>query len=87
MLRHEFQPGRLVGGVCLTVAGALYLGDVRGLWDIPWFTAIPLAVGGLFLAGATTALTRALRRRNGAEDEKAEPTARSSPPGGARRPG
>ncbi|MFF9361731.1 hypothetical protein [Streptomyces griseoluteus] len=70
MLRHEFQPGRLVGGICLTVAGALYLGDVRGLWDIPWFTAIPLAVGGLFLAGVTTALTRALRRRDGAEDEK-----------------
>ncbi|MFF0382758.1 hypothetical protein [Streptomyces sp. NPDC004286] len=70
MLRHEFQPGRLVGGICLTVAGALYLGDARGLWEVPWFTAIPLAVGGLFLAGLTTALTRAIRRRSGTEDEK-----------------
>ncbi|MER8031920.1 hypothetical protein ABTZ78_23485 [Streptomyces bauhiniae] len=87
MLRHEFQPGRLVGGVCLTVAGALYLGDVRGLWDIPWFTAIPLVVGGLFLAGVTTALTRAVRRKNSAEEEKAEPPARSSPPSGAHRSG
>ncbi|MEU6816510.1 hypothetical protein [Streptomyces sp. NPDC046860] len=70
MLRHEFQPGRLVGGISLTAAGGLYLGDLRGLWDIPWFTAIPLAVGGLILAGVTTAVTRAARRRNATEDEK-----------------
>ncbi|MEV0979206.1 hypothetical protein [Streptomyces sp. NPDC049915] len=65
MLRHEFQPGRLVAGLALTVAGILYAGDAAGLWRTPWFTAIPLVVGGLCLAGAVGVVTHAIRRRGG----------------------
>ncbi|MEU2062257.1 hypothetical protein [Streptomyces sp. NPDC013455] len=67
MLRHEFQPGKLVAGLFLTVTGALYAGDAGGLWETPWFLVPPLVVGGLCLAGATALLTRGIRRRRGAE--------------------
>ncbi|MFB7506740.1 hypothetical protein [Streptomyces broussonetiae] len=67
MLRHEFQPGRLVAGLCFTAAGAVCAGDAGGLWETPWFAIVPLVVGGLVLAGITAGVTRAIRRRGGAE--------------------
>ncbi|MDL5203329.1 hypothetical protein [Streptomyces sp. ALI-76-A] len=63
MLRHEFQPGRLVVGLFLALAGVIYAGDAGGLWETPWFAVIPLVVIGLFLAGAVGFLTRTIRRR------------------------
>ncbi|MFJ9345738.1 hypothetical protein [Streptomyces sp. NPDC101237] len=68
MLRHEFQPGRLVVGVFLTATGIAYAGDAGGLWTTEWFAVIPLMVAGLFLAGVTAALTRAIRRRRRAPE-------------------
>ncbi|MCZ0987417.1 hypothetical protein [Streptomyces diastatochromogenes] len=65
MLRHEFQPGKLVAGLFLTAAGVVYAGDAAGLWSTPWFAAIPLVTGGLCLAGVTAAVTRGIRRRRG----------------------
>ncbi|MEU6063080.1 MULTISPECIES: hypothetical protein [Streptomyces] len=65
MLRHEFQPGRLVAGLFLTVTGVVYAGDAGGLWETPWFVAVPLVVGGLCLAGAAAALTRLIHGRSG----------------------
>jgi len=62
VLRHEFQPGRLVGGLFLIAAGIVYAGDARGLWHTPWFVSGPLVVGGLVLAGAVSVLCRAVRR-------------------------
>ncbi|GGZ90403.1 hypothetical protein ACFOOM_05355 [Streptomyces echinoruber] len=64
MLRHEFQPGRLVAGVFLASAGVVYAGDAGGAWQAPWFAVIPLVVGGLFLAGAVAAVSGAIRRRH-----------------------
>ncbi|MFF2199168.1 hypothetical protein [Streptomyces sp. NPDC058145] len=66
MLRHEFQPGKLVAGLFLTAAGAVYAGDAAGLWDAPWFLIVPLVVGGLCLAGVSTAAARGVRRRHAA---------------------
>ncbi|MFJ4783104.1 hypothetical protein [Streptomyces sp. NPDC088794] len=63
MPRHEFQPGKLIAGLALALAGVVYAGDAGGLWDTPWFAIIPLLTVGLFLAGATSVLTRAVRRR------------------------
>ena len=65
MLRHEFQPGRLVAGLFLTVAGITYVGDAGDAWDTPWFAVIPMVVGGLCLAGAVGLLTRTVRNRRG----------------------
>ncbi|WJV51632.1 hypothetical protein [Streptomyces flavofungini] len=62
MLRHEFQPGRLVAGFFLTAAGLVYAGDAGGLWDTPWFAMIPIVVGGLFLAAATAAVAHGIRK-------------------------
>ncbi|MCX4691485.1 hypothetical protein [Streptomyces sp. NBC_01408] len=62
MRRHEFQPGRLVAGVTLTVAGVLYLLDASGEADLPWFTVVPMAVGGLCLAALVGMVTYAVRR-------------------------
>lgn len=67
MLRHEFQPGKLVAGLFLIATGVVYAGDAGGLWETPWFAIVPLVVGGLCLAGATAVVTRAIRRRGGAE--------------------
>ncbi|MEU1514099.1 hypothetical protein ABZ490_18380 [Streptomyces sp. NPDC005811] len=63
MLRHEFQPGRLVAGAFFTLAGVVYAGDAGGLWETPWFAVIPLVLVGLFLAGVTGGVARSLRRR------------------------
>ncbi|MFE1026958.1 hypothetical protein ACFW5I_20710 [Streptomyces sp. NPDC058818] len=66
MLRHRFQPGRLVAGFFLTLAGVIYAGDAGGLWETPWFVLIPLVVGGLCTAGAVGVLAQAVHRRRGA---------------------
>ncbi|MEU2272529.1 hypothetical protein ABZ568_40030 [Streptomyces olindensis] len=66
MLRHEFQPGKLVTGAVLILAGVLYAGDAGDAWETPWFVAIPLVTGGLCLAGAVAFVTGRVRRRRGA---------------------
>ncbi|MET9774125.1 hypothetical protein ABZ023_07605 [Streptomyces sp. NPDC006367] len=63
MLRHSFQPGRLVAGVFLTLAGVLYAGDGGGLWDIPWFVIFPVVTGGLCLAGVVGTVAGSVHRR------------------------
>ncbi|MGW0910684.1 hypothetical protein ACWD1Z_02875 [Streptomyces sp. NPDC002784] len=63
MLRHEFQPGRLVAGAFLTLAGVLYAGDAGGAWETPWFAVIPVVLAGLCLAGAVAIVARGIRRR------------------------
>ncbi|MFH0516705.1 hypothetical protein ACHBTE_05955 [Streptomyces sp. M41] len=62
MLRHEFQPGRLMAGAALTATGALFIGDAADAWHTPWFVVIPLVVGGLCLAGAIGTVARGMRR-------------------------
>ncbi|MHA5053847.1 hypothetical protein [Streptomyces sp. SD15] len=62
MLRHEFQPGKLVAGFFLTLAGVIYAGDAGGLWETPWFAVIPVVTGGLCLAWAVALLTQGIRR-------------------------
>ncbi|WP_406414537.1 hypothetical protein [Streptomyces sp. NBC_01614] len=63
MLRHEFQPGRLVAGTFLTLAGIIYIGDAGDAWETPWFVVIPIVIGGLCLAAAVALTTRGIRRR------------------------
>ena len=63
MLRHELQPGKLVAGFFLTLAGVIYAGDAGGAWETPWFVVIPVVTGGLCLAGAVAFLTGRIRRR------------------------
>ncbi|AOR32542.1 hypothetical protein BFF78_17055 [Streptomyces fodineus] len=65
MLRHEFQPGKLVAGLFLTATAVVFAGDAGGWWETPWFAVVPLVVGGLCLAGATAAVARGIRRRGG----------------------
>lgn len=65
MLRHEFQPGRLVAGFFVALAGVIYAGDAGGTWETPWFVVIPVVTGGLCLAGAVGLLARGIRRRRG----------------------
>jgi hypothetical protein len=65
VLRHEFQPGKLVAGCFLVLAGVIYAGDAGGAWETPWFVVIPVVTGGLCLAGAVGGVARAIRRRRG----------------------
>ncbi|MFJ5261384.1 hypothetical protein ACIQAC_13065 [Streptomyces sp. NPDC088387] len=66
MLRHEFQPGKLVAGFFVTLAGVIYVGDAGDAWDTPWFAIIPIMIGGLCLAGSVGILGRSIRKRRGA---------------------
>jgi len=67
--RHEFQPGKLIAGVFLTVAGITYAGDAGGLWDTPWYAIFPMVTVGLCLAGATAFVTHVIRRRHPDRDD------------------
>ncbi|WP_314248250.1 hypothetical protein [Streptomyces sp. DSM 40907] len=62
MRRHEFQPGRLIAGLALVVAGVLYLLETTGETDLPWFAVIPITMGGLTLAALVGLVTYAVRR-------------------------
>lgn len=69
MLRHEFQPGRLVAGLVLALAGLVYAGDAGGLWDTPWFAIIPMVMGGLCLAAAVATVAHGIRKARGPRAE------------------
>jgi membrane protein implicated in regulation of membrane protease activity len=80
VLRHEFQPGRLIAGVFVTAVGIAYVGDAAGAWPTKWFAAFPLLMAGLFLAavaGITARSIRRHRRARGGTDDGAN-TARTS---------
>ncbi|MER5931664.1 hypothetical protein [Streptomyces sp. NPDC002054] len=62
MRRHEFQPGRLLAGLVLLVAGVLYLLDATGEADLAWWVIVPMAMGGLSLAALLGLITYAVRR-------------------------
>ncbi|MFC9081526.1 hypothetical protein ACFTY7_31895, partial [Streptomyces sp. NPDC057062] len=79
MLRHEFQPGRLIAGAVLTAAGVVYLGAANGVWATPWFAIIPMVCGGLCLAAVTGLAARAV-----APGRAGGPT-KPTPAGGAPR--
>ncbi|WP_424212218.1 hypothetical protein ACN20G_08970 [Streptomyces sp. BI20] len=70
MRTHEFQPGRLVAGLALLVAGVLYVLDGTGRIDVAWFLVIPLALGGLALAALTGLVGYAIRRDRRARREE-----------------
>lgn len=70
MLRHEFQPGKLIAGLSLALAGIIYAGDAGGAWETPWFAVIPVVTVGLCLASAAAFLTHAIRRRRSARRDR-----------------
>ncbi|GAA3297784.1 hypothetical protein [Streptomyces cinereospinus] len=72
MLRHEFQPGRLVAGAALMAVGVLYAGDAGGAWETPWFAVLPMTAGGLCLAAVAGMLGRGIRRRGARRAAAAE---------------
>ncbi len=85
MLRHEFQPGKLIAGIFVTIAGITYVGDAADAWETPWFAVIPLLVFGLSLAAVVALLTGAIRRRTRAR-RAAAPTGSTTMAAGPSRP-
>ncbi|MEU6364711.1 hypothetical protein ABZ876_02930 [Streptomyces sp. NPDC046931] len=69
MLRHEFQPGRLIAGAFVAAGGVVFIGDARGVWETPWFAIVPLVGGGLCLAAVAGLMTRAIRRGRKSPEE------------------
>lgn len=74
MLRHDFQPGKLVTGVTLLAAAALYLGDASDAWRLSWWVGIPVIAGGLALAVVAAAAGYGVRRRRSRSNESRENT-------------
>ncbi|WP_330298134.1 hypothetical protein [Streptomyces sp. NBC_00503] len=62
MRTHEFQPGRLIAGLVLMAAGALYLLGAAGEADPPWFLVLLMTLGGLSFAAVVGLVTYAVRR-------------------------
>ena len=85
MLRHEFQPGKLIAGIFVSIAGITYVGDARNVWETPWFAVIPLLVFGLALASAVALLTGVMRRRTRVR-RAAAPTDNTTEAAGPSRP-
>ncbi|MBH5336459.1 hypothetical protein IHE55_17415 [Streptomyces pactum] len=71
MKRHTFEPGKLVAALVVLAAALLYGMDAAGQWDIPVLVLFPLICGGLFLAGAVSAVTYDIRRRRARGGEPA----------------
>ncbi|MFD9070136.1 hypothetical protein [Streptomyces lasiicapitis] len=81
MLRHEFQPGRLIAGLFLALAGLVYAGDAGGLWDTRWFVIIPMVMGGLGIAGATATVAHSRRAARGPRAGRGSPAGSPDDPG------
>lgn len=77
MLRHDFQPGRLILGLFLIATGVLYAGDAGGLWKTPWFAAVPLVAGGLCLAIVAAVIARSVRGRGSPSPDRKESAGRT----------
>jgi hypothetical protein len=75
VLRHEFQPGKVVAGVVLTGTAVAFGGDARGLWTVPWMLVVPLIGGGLCLAGVVGAIGYAFQYRRRRARASGEQTA------------
>jgi hypothetical protein len=63
VLRHEFMPGRLVVGVAALATASVYGGDLAGLWQAPWYVALPVVFDSLWLAGLAAWVGNRYRRR------------------------
>lgn len=76
MSRHEFlhgfRPGRMIAGLSALACAALYAGDAAGAWRTPWFTALPVVLGGLCLAAFAGSLHYGVRRRRARRKASAE---------------
>nr|WP_203689412.1 hypothetical protein [Streptomyces sp. SID12488] len=79
------QPGKLIAGLFVTIAGVTYVGDAGDAWETPWFAVIPLLVFGLTLAGVVALLTGAIRRRTRSR-RAAAPTDDATDTAGPTRP-
>ncbi|MFJ4435438.1 hypothetical protein [Streptomyces sp. NPDC088923] len=77
-MRTDFRPARLVLGLAFLLAAGLYLADLAGNNDIPWWTVLPLAGGALILATVAGLLGYGVRR---ARSRRADP-ADDPPPAG-----
>lgn len=67
MIRHPFEPARLLLGLVLLGAAAAYLMDASGAWEVPFWALLIIVPSALVLAGMTALVTllarRALARR------------------------
>ncbi|MFJ5550785.1 hypothetical protein [Streptomyces sp. NPDC093225] len=66
-MRHEFQPGRLIAGVVLLVAGVLFALDARDRLAVSVWVLLPLLAGGLALAALAGTVAYIVRRGDRAD--------------------
>ncbi|MGW4030144.1 hypothetical protein ACWEFL_12605 [Streptomyces sp. NPDC004838] len=73
-LVHGFKPGKAVAGLAVLTTALLYAGDASDAWQTPWFVALPVVFGGLFLAGTVSLAHYSVRRRRSAMRASTEST-------------
>ncbi|MDJ1135962.1 hypothetical protein [Streptomyces iconiensis] len=71
MIRHSFEPSRLLLGLIMLGAAVAYLMDASGTWEVPFWALLVIVPAALVLAGLTALMTlvtrRTLARRRGSE--------------------
>ena len=73
MIRHRFEPARLLLGLVLLFAAAAYLMDASGEWEVPFWVLIVLMPLAFLMAGFTALMTYIARRFLARRRESAPP--------------
>ncbi|MFG3252261.1 hypothetical protein [Streptomyces sp. NPDC048172] len=73
MIRHRFEPARLLLGLVLLFAAAAYLMDASGEWEVPFWVLLVLMPLALLMAGFTALMTFLARRFLDRKRETAPP--------------
>ncbi|MEU5838139.1 hypothetical protein ABZ820_31340 [Streptomyces diacarni] len=68
-MRHRFEPSRLLLGLAMIVMAVLYLLDVAGELQLPFWALLIALPAALLLAGCVSLLTFLLRRARGRRRE------------------
>ncbi|MGW7519294.1 hypothetical protein ACWGJ2_27270 [Streptomyces sp. NPDC054796] len=63
LVRHRFEPARLLLGLVLLGAALAYVMDALGEWTVPLWVLLVLVPFGLVLAACTALVTLMVRRR------------------------
>ncbi|WP_326688494.1 MULTISPECIES: hypothetical protein [unclassified Streptomyces] len=63
MIKHPFEPSRLLLGLAMLAVAAVYLMDAAGVWEVPFWVPLAVLPAALLLAGCTALVTFTARRR------------------------
>ena len=70
MIRHPFEPSRLLLGLAMLGVAAVCLMDAAGEWEVPFWVPLAALPTALLLAGCAALVTFTARRRRARRKEQ-----------------